>query len=1105
MRISDIITSEYSDFLSYCSSSGKLFVSDLTNVDFVAFRTMSGQTREYIKTIKTMLYNPVFVLRNNKKPNSVSTHANGEIVISAGGTKCKTNEVNLGETVDANKTANKTIYKGEIREENGSIINCMSSCSNSSEISKYINDKHDVVKVVENKGTSSSEQQTESFSSKKTPSESQYTLAHIFNVDASLFEDVGIIVLNLGMRSSNCLNRENIITVADVLSKTVDQLRAIQNIGVKSVHEILQKTKEYISSLGSDIGDLSMSFQRNQNKKGNINLDPKIKTAVEAILLGDEYSFENLEENIKKHIEKLKEAVKVVGAEICLEAYLNPDYSAVICMALSEFAAPYIYYHSAKKEAVHRINCLPEYIQQLNVGPFIRAYSAKTGDRIFHLLQECNDNTKVKNILSLFEKIPNEENIITFAAEINRFLGWLSFDISALIATITENIRNIFSVKSERSLEVFVLRSKGKTLEEVGNFYGVTRERIRQIEKKAHKIFWEVYKQQKYDLIMLVYALRNGDNILYYQELKDIVGDEFATVLWTCIKHKTNHDFYFYSKLIDAIVIKENDTENISDDILLSKIKNSLASMPDVIENCNKEEMLANLADNISVPAEILNNVFDNTYNRVNSFYCRGRMTVAYMYEYVLKNRFRAGYKIADNYEGERFKRYMTELFGERAEAVTTRAIDAKVAEIGVLCDRGKYIHPDYMQVDTMLIDAINDYIETFPRSLLSYGEIFEALKSELEGSQITNKYLLQGALKKYGCRFDTGRDFVRKARYVTFLDELEAFVEKRGVVHKSEIFAEFTSLSDATLGQVVGKSTEVFNIDGGYYIHADQFDIRPKDYDLIREYLKKSCADIPVNIRTIYEKFAEKFPEFMYRNNFDDRNKLFAALNYMFREEFSFSKPYIAKLGVGDITNRSVILRHIENYDTIEIEDLIDICRENGIRYIAPANLCQSLAPDYIRISGTTLMKRELTGITDEIIDQTVEIIKDLLTVNDYIVGSKAIDFLWFPQINVDWNVFLLENLIIQSKKIGVIYMSGDSLKHPNAIYVSDAYRKNTLESFLVKFLSDEVHKGSFTSKAEMRDWLIEEGFIESKLPHFLESTKYFYVNETGVHCKGE
>ena len=59
VRITDVITTEYSDFLSFCSESGKVFISELTNVDFVAFRTRSGQSRDYINAIKEKLDNPV--------------------------------------------------------------------------------------------------------------------------------------------------------------------------------------------------------------------------------------------------------------------------------------------------------------------------------------------------------------------------------------------------------------------------------------------------------------------------------------------------------------------------------------------------------------------------------------------------------------------------------------------------------------------------------------------------------------------------------------------------------------------------------------------------------------------------------------------------------------------------------------------------------------------------------------------------------------------------------------------------------------------------------------------------------------------------------------
>lgn len=1100
VRIADAITTEYSDFLSFCSASGKIFISELTNVDFVAFRTGSGQSRDYIKLIRAMLDNPVVA-------------ATTEVDAVQKGSENVKNELQ-GDPFDAGKylaledqsTPSKTespswTQPNEQPAKNVEAALDETSCSDRKNDTKNETaDRTTEEIVVASTGTA-----TTALSSTEHSDDSEYTLAYLFDVKPSSFEDIGIIALNLGVRPTRCLNSAKIKTIAEVLARTTDELKAIKSMGVKSVNEIVQKVKDYVSDPANlDVATIS-DVSNHTPKHERVELDPAFKSALEAMLMGDEYSTDGLSDNQMGYFEKLKEASETVGEDICLEAYLNPEYVLTICNALMEFATPYIQYRNAMNEAVQKIGNLPDSMRQLKAMPFIRAYSATAGEKLSYLLSECSDDTTVERIPLLYEKLRKEENMAVLTSDTNKFLEWLNFDVFTLISSISANIRSILAGRNERAIEIFALRSKGETLEAVGSLYGVTRERIRQIENKVHRTFWDVYEKQKYDLIMLVYALRNGDNVLHFDELKNTLGDEFATVLWACIKHNQEHEHYYYSKTLDAIVVKTDDAKNMSESALLSTIEALLTTLPDVMLASEKESTIAELAEKNSIPKETLNDVFDSIYQQTENFLHKGRLTVVFMCEYVLKNRFQAGFKIADDFEADRFRQYMVELFGTRAKTITTRAIDADVGRLGVLCDRGKYIHPDYLVVDPSVIDTISDYIEASPRSLIPYGELFDALREKLEGTQITNRFLLQGALKKYGCKFNTGRDFVRKTKSVTFVDELESFVSDRGIVHKSEILAEFTSLGEAGLGQVVSRSANVFNIENGYYIHAEQFDIQPEDYEMLRGYLSEACKEIPVNIRSVYDAVAEQFPEFMYRNDFEDRNKLFAALNYMFREEFSFSRPYIAKLGVSDISNRSVILQHIEDYDSIEIEELIDICDENGIHYVAPAYLCQMIAPDFIRVNRTTLMRRELTGITDEVIEQANSIIRDLLEVNGYIVGSKVNDFLWYPQIDIDWTEFLLENLIVQSKKINVIYMFGDPLQHPNAIYVAEEFGKDTFDSFLIKILTEEVHKGSFTSKVEMRDWLREEGMIEAKLPNFLESAKYFYVNETGVHCTGE
>ena len=66
-------------------------------------------------------------------------------------------------------------------------------------------------------------------------------------------------------------------------------------------------------------------------KHERVELDPAFKSALEAMLMGDEYSTDGFSDNQMGYFEKLKEASETVGEDICLEAYLNPEYVLTIC------------------------------------------------------------------------------------------------------------------------------------------------------------------------------------------------------------------------------------------------------------------------------------------------------------------------------------------------------------------------------------------------------------------------------------------------------------------------------------------------------------------------------------------------------------------------------------------------------------------------------------------------------------------------------------------------------------------------------------------------------------------------------------------------------
>lgn len=279
VRIADVITTEYSDFLSFCSASGKIFISELTNVDFVAFRTSSGQSRDYIKSIRAMLDNPVVA-------------ATTEVDAVQKGSESEKNELQ-GDHFDAGEhlaledqsTPSKTestswIQPNEQPVKNLEVALDETSCSDR----KNATENETADRTTEEIVVTSTGTETTASSLTGPSDDNEYTLAYLFDVKPSWFEDIGIIALNLGVRPTNCLNSAKIRTIAEVLARTTNELKAIKNMGVKSVNEIVQKVKDYVSDPANfDVATISDVSNRTP-KHERIELDPAFKSALEAMI-----------------------------------------------------------------------------------------------------------------------------------------------------------------------------------------------------------------------------------------------------------------------------------------------------------------------------------------------------------------------------------------------------------------------------------------------------------------------------------------------------------------------------------------------------------------------------------------------------------------------------------------------------------------------------------------------------------------------------------------------------------------------------------------------------------------------------------------------------
>ncbi|MCR5833605.1 MAG: hypothetical protein K6G55_03040 [Selenomonadaceae bacterium] len=674
------------------------------------------------------------------------------------------------------------------------------------------------------------------------------------------------------------------------------------------------------------------------------------------------------------------------------------------------------------------------------------------------------------------------ENSLNFNVnEVKTFVQKLRFDVRGFTNKI---ILKLF--KNIREFEVTRRRVTNSTLEEIGKDMGVTRERVRQLESKPVRRFAHCANDVR-KICNFLYALNDGRPLLTLDDAKNFIGNIAAKMLWF-FAEKVNFscDTFYYKESLNAFVFDE--AIDIDEEELTK-------NLPDVMEENTFRELVINLAQEKNLSVEFVESMLLRIYKHKGQIFHRGRLTLTFEYAYILKERFPNGYKIADEIFYSKLVRYLQEIFDERTPSIQ-RNVDSKIGYVGVLCDRGKYIHPDFVCVPPEIIESIKDFIENSNHTAIPYKEIFESLKDIFVNTQITNNYFLQGVIKLYKLPYILRKDYLTKAADIDMNKEFESFVAERGEVSIEEIKENFISFEDFNVTFLVERCPEIINIGNSTFVHSSILNLRDEDFESIKNFLLRNCSRT-VNSRILFDLFFERFADFMNRNDIQNHNKLFGILKYMFSNDFNFSRPYISTADIKDITNKKFLLHLLEDTAEIGIEDIFNICDENKIHYISKNHHIDNLRPDFIRVDEFKLMRPESIGVTDEIISSVVENIRSAIERNGgYQSANTFEDYEWLPQLEIPWNSFLLENVVALSDDAPYsLRIPSTSVNISPTVFLAEEFAEDDLQSFITKILIAEHDKEPFHSEKEIFNWLQEQGLCNKKLPRFLEGGNAFDI----------
>lgn len=372
--------------------------------------------------------------------------------------------------------------------------------------------------------------------------------------------------LNLSVRAINCLTNAGVCTITDM---AIIDLESLKNCGNKTREEIKSKILE-LQEQGYYSEEFIKKFLSTEadDYVNNLPISKRSKNVLSSISITNAEQLLSLDENT---LYRIRNAGKSSVEEII--NYINSNRDSLIKESLSKESSKYKFFleHYTNFSGNTLLNSIPMssqllkelecnnvyslcelIVNKINVSKFNESEYLKIYD-YFHNMAYGQLALNYSNAISLcFVKIPfslkeySEYDNIKVSDLVNYIINnFSSFTIEEMInAKLYLNWLNIHHIDNmeEYIFEQLELSDKqesiiGKrmhmTLEEIGNIYGLTRERVRQIESKTNKKIENTIKKIPFNLLNLnkIYeASLMNDRELFLMYIDCKLDNNFITV-----------------------------------------------------------------------------------------------------------------------------------------------------------------------------------------------------------------------------------------------------------------------------------------------------------------------------------------------------------------------------------------------------------------------------------------------------------------------------------------------------------------------------------------------------------------------------------------------
>lgn len=805
------------------------------------------------------------------------------------------------------------------------------------------------------------------------------SFAEMYGIVAEEYEGVSVTSFPFSARVINRFMGNEITTVRLLLESTPEMLMGMKGFG----RTCLEEVESFCAKIENGEAVVKSKAQLS-DCRANV-----FRPYANRIMCGD-FNFENeidLAESDQILLEKYKEGFDLLGEELASECVTQPEIIHPILDMLIDFNNRMKRYIEVRK----LIESLPRHRKYNKAYPYINAYTQNDIEKQ-ELQNLCkSENTTLIELINIVDVERDKDYLI-----LTRFLKWCNFDLRTEIKDLFEKL-----YPNERSRKVIQDRANKYTLEQVGLELGITRERVRQIESKTKRTFSRYHKHVR--VISKISAERNGDQILTPAEIGEYCGQEIRELLF--LLQSCEGVNYTYDRQLDVFVL--------GSDSISERVNQYIEGLPDIVRIDQLANILSAAEEDDELPAETVEKAFMDAYRITGNLYHRYRLSLATIYKKILEKFYPNGLRIYDANEIKRFRATISNEYGDVGLPQNDRALAARIASICILCGRGVYKLRQEKYIPKELASRIHKYIIDGNSPIFMTNTLFSVFEDELTEAGVTNKYYLQGILHElFEDEFSFRRDYVSKDAGVTSVYSaiVEYIKKSQYPISKALVQTEFPGITEI----VINFATSDPNILNyfGEYLHASHLKLTDLDKDYLHSLLCRLLSDgQALHSKDVFDIINHERAEILKRNAALSQYSSFSILEYLFRDEFQFSRPYIALSGI-DIGRPAERLHDlIYSVDEFEISEITDFAKENRYQIQSILEFVNSCNDEFLLINKTTMMRISMIGASKEvavIVDEMLSTkIERVIPIYDISVWSS------FPKLNVPWTEWLLYSLL--------------------------------------------------------------------------------------------